>query len=149
MKAGKQAVPWSDVEEIIDRTAKKANSTVSKVLKEAGLSMTNYHRWKIGKSKISKKSMRKIKSLVRNYDVSCGKELHLHFSETEKIDRLKGTDAAKIFDAFKEVLNVSKGEMAKRLGICPSTYSYWKRVDGSLTNEYLTKIINFAEKNDD
>ena len=43
----------------------------------------------------------------------------------QKNTRMKGNEAAQIVDMFAQKLRLSKSEVAMKLGISPSTRSYW------------------------
>lgn len=67
----------------------------------------------------------------------------------QKHTRMKGSEAAQIVDMFAQKLGISKTEVAVRMGISPSTRSYWatKGSDSKLTKHCQRSIEDCASGN--
>ena len=67
----------------------------------------------------------------------------------QKHTRMKGSEAAQIVDMFAQKLGISKTEVAVKMGISPSTRSYWasKGSDSNLTKHCQRSIEDCASGN--
>ena len=67
----------------------------------------------------------------------------------QKNTRMKGNEAAQIVDMFAQKLRLSKSEVAMKLGISPSTRSYWasKGSNAKLTKHCQRSIEDCASGN--